>query len=226
MKTPRKLKEIIEEIIKEYSLNEEWYHGTPDSREIEKNNRFPKRKETQTYISNPQEFLELQHNLNSVERESDKYFKILDKVSGLKKQYTYNKPIFLTNNINVAGTYADPKRAFDYQGAVEKIYRVDVNCIKRVKIFTKGSDFNSIKTQDVKEGLIESGIDENKIINVIHSFNFYRKNVINTATIAAIGSFLGVDCIELVNVLDSYQGGNVKSNVLMVLNPDNVKIKN
>jgi len=48
---------------------------------------------------------------------------------------------------------------------------------------------------------------------------------IKTDVIAAIGDWLGFECIDVVGVLDSYHGGNIKSTVRMVLDPTNLKIK-
>ena len=59
-------------------------------------------------------------------------------------------------------------------------------------------------------------------------FNYYISDNkgIQTDVIAAIGNYLGFDCIDVIGVLDSYHGGTVKSTVRMVLNPSNVRIKN
>jgi len=58
-------------------------------------------------------------------------------------------------------------------------------------------------------------------------FNFYVKENygIQTDVIAAIGDWLGLDCIDVIGVIDSYQGGNTKSTVRIVLDVDKVKIK-
>ena len=42
--------------------------------------------------------------------------------------------------------------------------------------------------------------------------------------VAAIGEWFGFDFIDVVGVLDSYEGGSTKSTVRMVFNPKDLKI--
>lgn len=80
----------------------------------------------------------------------------------------------------------------------------------------------------MKKGFIDAGIDEKYIDEIIKMFNYYQDNItgIKTDVIGAIGNWFKFDCIDVVGVLDSYHGGNVKSTVRMVLNPSKIKIKN
>jgi hypothetical protein len=218
-------------IIKTYSeyLNESWYHGTPDSREVEKGGGFESRTLQAEYINDLGGYSELMLSMKNAREEGDEelYFKLLDKVSDYKETYTYNKPIFLTDKYSVAKTYADPMRSFDYQGAIEKVYEVDVDCNKIVKIHAFGDRFRFISEDKVKKGFIESGVSEDKIDELISKFNYYTTDNkgIKTDLIAAIGNWLGFDCIDVIGVLDSYMGGNIKSTVRMVLDTTKVKIK-
>ena len=181
------------------------------------------------YVTDPNGLKELQFNIKNA-RESgdmDLYHKLLNKVSDYKKDFTYKKPLFLSDKHSVAKTYADPQRAFDYQNSVPKIYEVDVNCNKIAKIVATGDRFRFISIDKVKQGFINSGVSEEEIDNLILMFNYYISDNkgIQTDVIAAIGNWLDFDCIDVVGVLDSYHGGTVKSTVRMVLDPTNVKIK-
>lgn len=209
-------------------LNEGWYHGSPDAREIEKVGGFSDRTMTVDYVTDPKGFAELTKSMQMARDsgDDDLYFKLLDEVGSFKKDFTYKTPLFLTDVHSVAKTYADPKRAFDYQSAEEKIYEVDVTCNKVVKIVATGERFRFIPVDMVKRGFINSGVPEEEISNLIEMFNYYVQNKgIKTDVIAAIGNWLGFDCIDVIGVLDSYHGGTVKSTVRMVLNPTNVNIK-
>lgn len=221
---------ITEYLNKEQILNENWYHGTPDAREVEKNCGFHDKTIVVSYVSDPNGLKQHLEKMN-VARENgdmDTYHKLLDVVGNFKKNFTYKKPIFLSDKYSVAKTYADPQRAFDYQNASEKVYEVDVNCNKIVKIIATGDRFRFIPIDKVKNGFINSGISEDVINKTISMFNFDVpiNSGIKTDVIAAIGNYLGFDCIDVVGVLDSYKGGSVKSTVRMVLNPSNVQIKN
>ena len=210
-------------------LNESWYHGTPDAREIQKVGGFTHKTMTVNYVTDTNGLKELQISMKNA-RESgdmDLYHNLLNKVDDYKKDFTYKKPLFLSNKYSVAKTYADPQRAFDYQNAVEKTYEVDVNCNKIVKIVATGDRFRFISIDKVKQGFINSGVSEEEIDKLILMFNYYVSNNkgIKTDVIAAIGNWLDFDCIDVVGVLDSYDGGNVQSTVRMVLDPTKAKIK-
>jgi len=219
------------ECLNEYQLlNESWYHGTADAREIEKIGGFTHRTVTVDYVKDPVAFKELQIKLNTTRESGDMnlYHKLLDKVSDYKMDFTYKKPLFLSDKHAVAKTYADPHRAFDYQNSVQKVYEVDVkNCEKVAKIIAFGDRFRFISIDKVKQGFMNSGVPEEEIDKLISMFNYYifENKGVRTDVIAAIGSWLGFDCIDVVGVLDSYNGGKITSTVRMVLDPSNVKIK-
>ncbi len=216
--------------INEYSSsNTIWYHGTPDSREVEKLGFVDKTLSVE-YVSEPLLLKAHQEKMNIARKNGDDntYFKLLDDVANFKKIHTFKKPIFLSDNYSVAKTYANPKRAFDYQNAVEKVFTIDCeNCNKIVKISAFGDRFRFISVEKVKEGFINSGISEEEIDKCIDMFNFYVKDNagIKTDTIAAIADYLGFDCVDVMGVLDSYEGGTLKSTVRMVLSPEKLKIK-
>jgi len=230
------LHKIVKNILYEH-LNEDkqltlesWFHGTPDAREIEKEGGFTHSIIEVEYVKDPNGFKELRDKINKakVENNEELYWKLLDKVATLKSTFKYKKPLFLTDEYSVAKTYADPRRAFDYQSAVDKVYEVDVNCNNIVKIIAIGDRFRFISEDKVKKGFIEAGISDEEISKVIAMFNFYVSDNkgIKTDTIAALGNWFNFDCIDVIGVLDSYHGGTKKSTVRMVLDPTNVKIKN
>jgi hypothetical protein len=228
------IRNIIKSTVREFlneqqSLKESWYHGTPDGIEIERVGGFTKKTKSVPYITDPIGFNELQSKISTARKNDDHLLlkELLDDVNKYKDYYTYKKPLFLTDKYSVAKTYADPKRAFDYQNSVDKVYEVDVECEKIVKIIAIGEKFRSIPINNVKNGFINYGISEEDIDKLISMFNFYVKENygIQTDVIAAIGDWLGLDCIDVIGVIDSYQGGNTKSTVRIVLDVDKVKIK-
>ena len=210
-----------------FTLNENWYHGTPDSRELDKKG-FTKRTTSVDYIDDIQKYRKTQEQMRMARENDDMetYHELLDKIGDFKKTYTYQTPIFLSDKLNVAKTYADPQRAFDYQNATQKVYKVDVDCDKVVKIIATGDRFRFISVEKVKNGFINAGVSEDKIDELINKFNYYVQNNkgIKTDVIAAIGSYLGFDCIDVVGVLDSYHGGRIRSTVRMVLDHKLIRI--
>lgn len=221
----------IREFLNEQQLlKESWFHGTPDGREIEKLGGFTQKTVSVPYITDIIGFNELQLKINEAKKNEDHLLltQLLNDVSNFKDKFTYKKPLFLTNKHSVAKTYANPKRSFDYQNALDKVLEVDVECEKIVKIMADGENFRSIPIDNVKRGFINFGIPEEEIDNLISKFNFYVKANfgIQTDVIAAIGNWVGVDCIDVVGVIDTYEGTKTKSTVRVVLDTNKVKIKN
>lgn len=211
------------------SLTESWYHGTEDSREIERAGFSSSRTKRLDYITDPIKYKEIVAKLPEL-RESenwDEYHRLLDEIGSLKEYYIYKTPTFLTDKYSVAKTYADLQRAFDYQNATPKVYEVDVKCNKIAKIFAIGDRFRAINTDKVREGFIDAGVGKDEIDKLLSMFNYYYSDSskIKTDMIAAIGNWLGFDCIDVIGVLDSYHGGTIKSTMRMVLDPKNVTIK-
>lgn len=208
-------------------LNESWFHGTPDAREIEKDG-FTQKMIYKDYINDPDNYKEKQLQLKTARESGDMhlYHKLLNKMNNISS-FSYKKPLFLTDKYSVAKTYTNPHRAFDYQNSVQKVYEVDVKCEKIVKIIAIGDIFRFISVEKVKQGFINAGVSEEEIDKLISMFNYYISDNkgIQTDVICAIGNWLGFDCIDVIGVLDSYHGGNIKSTVRIVLDPSKVKIK-
>lgn len=225
------IRNLIRTIIREDNqlILEGWFHGSPDVREVEKVGGFTNMKMVVDYVVDPNLYKDIQQRMKDARKtgNEDLYWKLLDEVPKLKKNYTYRKPLFLTDKFLVAKTYAVPKRAFDYQNAVEKVYEVDVDCNNVVKIMAIGKQFRFIGVDKVKSGFMSAGISENEIDKLINMFNYYipDNKGVKTDVIAAIGNWLGFDCIDVIGVLDSYEGGSIKSTVRMVLDPTKVRIK-
>lgn len=217
---------ISSKVIDENRLKENWYHGTPDVRNIKKAGGFEDRTISVSYISNPDKWQEIQNTIAEVrDSNRDEYFRLLDIAGDLRKHITIPSPIFLTNNYGVAKTYADPKRAWDYQGAEEKVLEVNVTDGKTLTINANGSDFRGISIDYAMSGLVNSGISADKAKQAIKMFGpNVRNNKISTDSLAVIGHMFDFDIIDVKNVLDSYNVGKTKSTVRMVFDPKRISI--
>jgi len=207
--------------------NETWYHGTPDATEFEKKNgSLSQPTITVTYIKNPDGFNVLQQQIKTAKENGNEalYHQLLNKVTEYKENYSFPKPLFLTNKYSVAETYTNEHRAFDYQNSIGKVYKVDVNCSRIVRIVATGDTFRFISLNKVKQGFLNSGVSESKFNTVLSMFNYSIKDNkgIKTDVIAAIGNYLKFDCIDVLGVLDSYNGGTEQSTVRMVLDPSKI----
>lgn len=215
-----KLKNLITE-----STDKVWYHGTPDARDVEKTGGFSQRTQTYTYINDLKKFEDLKEKLAQAENGSKEYMRYLDQMPTVKSKFNASRPIFFSDNKFVAKSYADPQRAFDYQRAEEKVFKARINEGKKLVINALGANFRFISEERMESALTKAGIPQEKTENVLDSFNFVtRGKGVKTDMIAAIAQFLGFDSVEVKNVLDSYDGGRTKSNVLMVFNPKDIQI--
>jgi len=203
---------------KYYISEKKWYHGTPEANSF----NYGGEKTSVEILKDVDGYYNHMDELSKSERLSDEYFKLLNDVSNFKTTYVYPKPLFLTDKYNVANTYADSNRAFDYQNSKEKVYDFDMNTNDVLIIYAKGKRFRFIDTSVVKKGFIEYGVDEDVFDMNLKKMNFYLsdKTKIKTDMIAALGNMFSVDIIDVVGVLDSYHGGSVESTVRMILNKE------
>lgn len=222
------IKRFIHEIVDE-KFRDIWFHGSPDSSELLKTGAFENRIIEIDYVNDLDGFNKINEKLK-ISRDAgnnELYFRLLDEIPRFKSKFRFVAPVFLTNNIAVAKTYADPRRAFDYQKAQEKVISVKVNCSNRVVIDATGLSFKMIPVDKIVNGFVNSGLDEENIDELIKKFNYHaRGNVVKTDVIAAIASWLGFDCVDVIGVLDSYNVGKIKSTVRMVLKPSIIEILN
>jgi hypothetical protein len=226
-----KLINIINEVIEEVLLNESsiWYHGTPDVRELKRSGSFLPKTDNTEYVSDPQKWNELQAAMQVVRQKygtNDQYFNLLNQAAELRKPMTYKKPIYFTANRAVANTYADPKRAFDYQGSIPTVLQVEINDNGKIlKVPAHGERFRMINADIVKDALRNNGISEEEINKHFSMFlNDVHNNRMSAETIGIIAQLLGFDIVDVLGVLDSYHGGSTKSTVRMVFDPQRIKI--
>lgn len=205
-----------------------WYHGTPDSREVEKLGGFDNKLMSAEYIVDLDRYQVLKVQMrDALSSSNSKLYTVLEReLNNITKKFTYKKPIFLSDEFKVAKTYADSKRSFDYQNSIEKVFKVETYCSKIVRIVAPGEAFRFLNVEKVKNSFIDAGVSEQVIEDTIKMFTFSSNESkgIQTDLIAAIGSWLDFDCIDVVGVLDSYQGGKDKSTVRMVLDSSKIKI--
>lgn len=222
------IREEIQNLLAEGNV---WYHGTPDVRELQKTGSFVPKTETTTYVPDPKKWHEIQNAMQVARQENgtdDKYFELLDQAGKQNKSLTYKKPIYFTDKSSVANTYADPKRAFDYQASEPKLLQVEINANGKIlRVPAQGQRFRMINADYVKNAFKNSGISEEEINKYFDMFpQNIRNNQMSAETIGIIAQLLGFDIVDVIGVLDSYEGGSIKSTVRMVFDPQRIKIIN
>jgi len=226
-----KIVNIINEVVNNFLIeNSIWYHGTPDVRDINNKGSFTPKTDTIDYISDPKKWQETQNAMQQARNvgNEDKYFKLLDVAGSLRDKMTFKKPIFFTDKHNVANTYADPHRSFDYQESEPKTIKVNINDNgKTLKIPAYGERFRGISVDSIRKALNGEGVSNEEIDKYLAMFpNDISDGKMRTDILAVIAQLLGFDIVDVLGVLDSYHGGTTKSTVRMVFDPQRIQIIN
>lgn len=213
-------------------INEEikqWYHGTPDVRDIKTAGGFSQRTATTQYISDPDKYLELQVGMNNAKKAGNEklYWELLHQVSDVVKDLTYKKPIYFTGNRNVASTYANPWRAFDYANAEPSILTAKIDDSGKIlTIPAHGETFRGINADIVKKALMQDGVNEHTVDNYYKTFQLWinSENKMSAETLAIIAQQLGYDIVDVLGVKDTYTGRGATSTVRMIFDPSRIKM--
>ena len=222
----------VDNAVKYNPIKENWFHGSEDSREIDKIGAFGENKTTSIrYVNDLNLYREFQSLLNKYNTVNEKlYFETLNnpKYKTVWKDVTYKKPIFLSNKHAVANTYSKDKIAYDYQNSTPKTFEVTVEPGRTLTINAHGERFSGIPVDTFKKALLDSGITEDVINDTLDRFVIsIRQGRIKTDYIGYVANqIFGFDIVDVVGVLDSYNGGNIKSTVRMVFDPNKIKIIN
>lgn len=224
-----KIQTYIRNIITENQNQKFWYHGTPDAKFIESAGGFGEREHSIEIVANPHKFQQIRDEIDNARANGDEklYFKLLDEVPKTKAHIKVKSPIFFSDVKSVAATYADEKRAFDYQNAQSKIYTATINDSesKVLTVTAIGERFRGLPIENVKSAFTNAGISEDVIEKSFDAFQLQiNRGRISTDALAAMAQQLGFDIIDVVGVLDSYHGGTTKSTVRIVFNPNLIKI--
>lgn len=197
-----------------------WYHGTPEMQKIA--NQFEGRTHSVSYITDPEQWEAIQQKAQQVEHGSDEYYELLNLAGKLNQYKTVRSPVFLSNSHGVAHTYADDRRAFDYQNAEPGVIQVTVADGQTLTINGYGQNFRGIAVESVSAGLIKAGISETEIDSALAQFiNQIRGdgNKISTDSLAAIVDGFGFDIVDVTGIKDNYNGGGPTAIVRMVMDP-------
>lgn len=226
-----KINKIIGETVRK-AISEAWFHGSPDAREISAIGGFGENKTSHIrYVNDPKLYEEFQTLLNKYHTVNEKmYLQTLNnpKYKNMWVDVEYKKPVFLSNKHAVANTYAKDKWAYDYQNATPKTFEVTVEPGKTLTIYAQGERFSGIPVDNLKDSLKREGVDENEINDTIDKFIInIKQNRIKTDCLGYIANqIFGFEIVDVVGVLDSYNGGNTPSTVRMVFDPKKIKIIN
>jgi len=203
----------------------EWFHGTPEVQKL--GDEFESRTFSTDYLTDPQKWLQIQEELPKHESGSDSYMNLLDAAAALRSTKKVRSPVFLSNMHAVANTYADDRRAFDYQAADAAVVPVEVAPGKTLTINGAGQNFRGIAIERVRDGLRNAGLNDKAINQAIGRFVHQIRGdggTISTHTLSSIVDGFGFDIIDVKNIRDNYMGDGPLATVRMVMNPSLIRI--
>lgn len=196
-------------------VSKTWYHGTPDSRELA--NGFVQKYQNVDYVSDLEKYKEYQEQLKNTPSSDSDYFKLLDKISGLKKYKKIPKATFFTDEIAVAKSYADDSRAWDYQNATPSILKASLNLGKTIVINAKGNKFSNIPMEEILKNFPKESI-------MTYLPNLENKSRIKADEILVLAYENGYDSVTFNKVIDTYSGSGKVSTVVAVFDASRIKI--
>jgi hypothetical protein len=205
-----------------------WYHGTPDVREVNESGGFIQKMESSLMVKNFEAWKNAHEKLQALDPQvnSNEYHSLLDEIVSCQEYFSWKKPVFLTNMRSVAKTYADDTRAFDYQNAESKVLETSVSEGLLVSIHANGQKFSSLPYNSVMKGFERSGVNKELFDETLLRLRVQNEKGIYTDAISRIAQHFGFDMVDVVGVLDSYQGGNIRSTVRMVFDVERISIHN
>ncbi len=207
------------------AIMEKWYHGTP---ELNKFDGFKDKTINVEVIQDLDQYLKLSEEMTQYTSEDDKYFDILNKLVSLKKYVTIPAPIFLTDSRGVALSYADDKRAYDYQEAEPGVIEVEVKKSPDITIDAHGGTFRGISTKRLQGALKKNGLSEDTIDVIIRTTDRSGQipDKVSTDGLAIIMHELGYVVADIKNVIDDYNAKGRPATVKMVMDRSLIVVKN
>jgi hypothetical protein len=202
-----------------------WFHGTPDVRPIQASGGFTPRTEARRLISDPARLAALSAiqndvSLSDVER--------LKQTAGIDNCWTIVQapvPVFLSASRATAATYADDKRAFDYQNAEPAILTIACDEAPDVTLDARGESFRSMAWAQVAADLVKADLDPEPVRKML--FEQLPGLSAERIRVSDLGLALwsaGARIVDVLNVVDTHNGKGRADTVRMVFDPERITI--
>jgi len=140
--------------------------------------------------------------------------------------FSADKPVFLSDSRQVASTYADDSRAFDYQNSVPEIFSAKTSPQRVLDVNAGGADFRGIDAETVKQALSRAGVSDGDAATAFSQIRVRDDGKIRTDDLVKIVKGLGFDAADVANVRDTYNSAakSKPSTVRMMMNPAQISI--
>ena len=192
-----------------------WYHGTPEKNKF--SDGFIQKTMNVPYITDLKLYKQLQSKLAELGNDDPDYFEVLDRLSSLRTYKQIPRATYFTDNRMVAKTYADERRAFDYQSAESGIFAAELDLGKTLVIDAGGKKFSEIPKSEVLKHFEPDQIDT-------FISDAKKQNRVRSDDILALAWDAGYDSVLFNRVIDTYQGSGTVSNVVAVFDVDRIQV--
>lgn len=129
---------------------------------------------------------------------------------------------FFSDDFKTANTYADDRRAFDYQNADPEVIRAFIRSESPFVVDAKGARFRYIESDLVRDAIVANVPDGPKRDNMLRAIDVGDGNW-TTDQLVDFSNRWGFDGIEVRNVVDDYNGKGKPSTVKVATNPANIR---
>lgn len=211
------------------ALNDkDMFHGTPDVRDLRRAGAFDQMTEGAQRISDLDAWRRLGQQIDEVGPSTPEGIDLTIARSNLLEQQRVNKPVFATPDRQMAATYADDTRAFDYQRAEPAIVSMRSNPQRILDINAGGADFRGIDLDRVKKGFRDAGVPEADIEDALNRYIVAPRSdgKLSTNDLSAVSQSLGFDAVDVANVRDAYNNNarSAPGTVRMMFNSEQIDL--
>ena len=131
-------------------------------------------------------------------------------------------PYFFSKNRPTAATYADDRRAFDYQNAEPEVIKAFIKQENPLVIDAKGATYDGIDADKIIKQFANSP-DKETVARQVKKYAAIMNGKVNSDQLATLASRLGRDGVVIKNVRDTYEGKGKPTDVFMVLGAENIR---
>lgn len=202
-----------------------WFHGTPDAREVKAREGFEARFEKRRLIRDPERLPEARQQAAELGLSREEEARRMSALAACFENVDVRVPVFASARRDTAASYADDRRAFDYQNAEPAVFEIDVDLPVDLVIDAEGGTFRDVKWENVQRALLAIGHDPEDVRSVLTGK--MGKSVEDRLRVSDLGTLLwmsGFETIEVRNVIDTHTGKGRPDTVLMCFRPEELRI--
>lgn len=202
----------------------DWYHGTPDVRGVRERGGFETRREGRRLVRDAAGLADARAASREPGLSAIESYRKMAELDAFFEHKDIPIPVFLAARRTTAATYADPRRALDYQAAEEAVLTVVSEAKADVTIDAGGASFHDLRWVSVEAGVQAAGTDPQTVRNAFAALDRSTEGRIRVADLGAALWLCGFGVVDVRNVVDTHTGKGRPDTVRMVFEPETLRI--